>query len=202
MRLGTSLEQVLQDARYGFCMLRRNPGFTTAAVLTLGLGIGATTTIFSVVDAVLLQPADVAPANFLDWREQAQSYDHMASVEPWSFDFTGGEQPEVFLVSLVSEGFFEALGITAVNGRTFLPEEFEHGSRTVVVLTDGMWRRRFGADPTLIGRSLTFDARPYTVVGVLPWTSSSVWPVVKARCLHPRSLPNMSLVSRTGTGAG
>ena len=191
MGLGTLLKQVLQDARYGFHMLRRNPGFTTAVVLTLAFGIGATTTIFSVVDAVLLQPlpfpdpdrvvtvwqtdpqngnqpADVAPANFLDWREQAQSYDHMASVEPWSFDFTGGEQPEVFLVSLVSEGFFKALGITAVHGRTFLPEEFEHGSRAVAVLTDGLWRRRFGADPTLIGRSLTFDARPYTVVGVLP----------------------------------
>ena len=184
-------EHLIQDLRYACRILTRNPGFAIAVVLTLALAIGATTTIFSVVDAVLLQPlpfpepdrivtvwqtdpqngnqpGDVAPANFLDWREQAQSYAHMASVEPWSFDFTGGEQPEVFLVSLVSEGFFETLGITAVHGRTFLPEEFEPGNRAVVVLTDGLWRRRFGADPALIGRSLTFDAQPYTVVGVLP----------------------------------
>ena len=189
-RPGASLEQLLQDIRYGLRMLRGNPGFAAAAVLTLTLGVGATTTIFSVVDAVLLQPppfpdpdrlitlwqtdptngnqpAEVAPANFLDWRERAQSFEHMAAVEPWAFDFTGEGEPEVFFASLVSEGFFEALGVSATHGRTFLPGEFRPGNQGVVVLTDGLWRRRFGGDLGIVGQALTLDAQPYTVIGVL-----------------------------------
>ena len=191
MRPGASFEQVCQDVRYGLRLLRRNPGLATATTLTLALGIGAAITVFSVVDAVLLQPpsfagperivtvwqtdpqngnqpADVAPANFLDWRDQAQSYEQLAAMEPTSLDFTGRDEPEVFLASFVSEGFFQALGVTAAHGRTFLPEEFARGNRPVVVLTDGLWRRRFGADPDLVGRVLRLDGQPYTVVGVLP----------------------------------
>ena len=191
MRPGASFEQVCQDVRYGLRLLRRNPGLAAATILTLALGIGAATTVFSVVDAVLLQPpsfagperivtvwqtdpqngnqpADVAPANFLDWRDQAQSYEQLAAVEPTSLDFTGRDEPEVFLASFVSEGFFQALGVTAAHGRTFLPEEFTRGNRPVVVLTDGLWTRRFGADPDLVGRNLRLDGQPYTVVGVLP----------------------------------
>ena len=191
MRPGASFEQVCQDVRYGLRLLRRNPGLATATILTLALGIGAATTVFSVVDAVLLQPpsfagperivtvwetdpqngnqpADVAPANYLDWRDQAQSYEQLAAMEPTSLDFMGRDEPEVFLASFVSEGFFQALGVTAAHGRTFLPEEFARGNRPVVVLTDGLWRRRFGADPDLVGRSLRLDGQPYTVVGVLP----------------------------------
>ena len=191
MRPGASFEQVCQDVRYGVRLLRRNPGLATATILTLALGIGAATTVFSVVDAVLLQPpsfagserivtvwqtdpengnqpADVAPANFLDWRDQAQSYERLAAMEPTSLDFMGRDEPEVFLASFVSEGFFQALGVTAAHGRTFLPEEFARGNRPVVVLTDVLWRRRFGADPDLVGRVLRLDAQPYTVVGVLP----------------------------------
>ncbi len=188
-RFGAPLEQVLQDVRYGLRMLRRNPGFTAATVLTLTLAIGATTTVFSVVDAVLLQPppfphperlvtlwetdpdngnlpAEPAPANFLDWREQARSFEQVAAIEPYSFDFTGGGEPEVLYASLVTEGFFDALGAAAALGRTFLPEEFRPGSG-VVILTDGLWRRRFGADPGIIGRPLVLDGQPYTIVGVL-----------------------------------
>ena len=188
---GAGLEQLLQDVRYGVRIIRRNPLFAIATILTLALGIGATIAIFAAVDAVLLrpppfpasdrivtvwqtdplagnQPAEVAPANYLDWREQAQSYDQLASMEPWSLDFTGGDEPEVFLASLVSEGFFDVLGVAAAHGRTFLPEEFERGNQSVVVLTDGLWRRRFAADPAVVGRSLTLDAQSYIVVGVLP----------------------------------
>ena len=188
-RVGASLEQVLQDVRYGLRTLGKEPGFTAATVLTLTLAIGATTTIFSVVDAVLLQPppfpdperlvtlwqtdpengnrpADVAPANFLDWRDQSRSFEHVTAIEPWSLDFTGAGEPEVFAGWLVTEGFFEALGVGAAYGRTFLPDEFRPGSG-VVVLTDGLWRRRFGADAGIVGQALTLDGQPYVVVGVL-----------------------------------
>ena len=188
-RPGAALEQVFQDTRFGLRLLRREPGFTVTTVLTLTLAIGATTTIFSVVDAVLLQPppfpaperlvtlwqtdpnngnlpAEPAPANFLDWRDQATSFEAMAAIEPFSFDFTGDGEPEVFYASLVTEGFFEALGVGAAYGRTFLPEEFQPGSG-VVVLTHGFWERRFGGDAGILGQSLTLDGEPYTVVGVL-----------------------------------
>ena len=187
---GAAWEQLRQDAGFGTRLLRREPGFAAATVLTLALAIGATTTIFSIVDAVLLQPppfpeperlvtlwqtdpqdggrpVEPAPANFLDWREQAASFERVAAVEPFSFDHTGAGEPEVFYGSLVTEGFFETLGVGAARGRTFLPDEFRPGSG-VVVLTDGFWRRRFGADPGILGRALTLDGRPWTVVGVLP----------------------------------
>ena len=186
---GASLEQVFQDVRFGLRLLRREPGFAATTVLTLTLAIGATTTIFSVVDAVLLQPppfpepdrlvtlwqtdpnngnrpAEPAPANFLDWREQATSFEQVAAIEPFSFDFTGDSAPEVFYASLVTEGFFDALGVAAAYGRTFLPEEFRPGSG-VVVLTHGFWERRFGGDTGILGRSLTLDGQPHTVVGIL-----------------------------------
>ena len=188
-RPGAALGQIVQDARFGLRLLGREPGFAATTVLTLTLAIGATTTIFSVVDAVLLQPppfpepdrlvtlwqtdpnngnrpAEPAPANFLDWREQATSFEQMAAIEPYSFDFTGEGEPEVFYASLVTEGFFEALGAGAAYGRTFLPEEFLPGSG-VVVLTHGFWERRFGGDAGILGRSLALDGQPYNVVGVL-----------------------------------
>ena len=147
VHLGPALEQLFGDARFGLRLLRREPGFAATTVLTLTLAIGATTTIFSVVDAVLLQPppfpkpdrlvtlwqtdpnnanrpVEPAPANFLDWREQATSFERVAAVEPFSFDFTGDGAPEVFYASLVTEGFFEVLGAGTALGRTFLPEEF------------------------------------------------------------------------------
>ena len=188
-RFGAALAEGLLDVRYGLRLLRRSPGFAAAAVLTLTLAIGATTTIFSIVDAVLIQPppfpnperlvtlwqtdpknddrpAAVAPANFLDWRERAGNFTHMAAMDPWSFDLTGAGEPEVLYGSLVTEGFFEALGNSPAYGRTFLAEEYGAGSR-VVVLTNGLWRRRFGGDAGIPGRSLVLDGEPYTVVGVL-----------------------------------
>lgn len=188
-RFGAALAEGLLDIRYGLRLLRRSPGFAAAAVLTLTLAIGATTTTFSIVDAVLLQPPPfpeperlvtlwqtdpdnddrpvaVSPANFLDWRAQTRSFAHVAAMDPWSFDFTGAGAPEVLYGSLVTEGFFEALGSGVARGRTFLPEEYDEGGR-VVVLTDGLWRHRFGGDAGILGRSLMLDGEPYTVIGVL-----------------------------------
>lgn len=188
-RFGAALGEGLRDVRYGLRLLRRHAGFTAATGLTLTLAIGATTAIFSVVDAVLLQPppfphperlvtlwqtdpddgnrpVEVAPADFLDWRDRARSFERVAAMDPWSMDFTGAGEPESLLGSRVTEGFFELLGANAVHGRTFLPQEYRPGSG-VVVLTDGLWQRRFGGETDIIGRPLVLDGEPYTVVGVL-----------------------------------
>lgn len=189
VRFGAALGEAFGDLRYGLRLLRRSPGFAAATVLTLTLATGATATVFSLVDAVLIQPPPfpepdrlvtlwqtdpengdqpvaVAPATFLDWRAQARSFEHVAAIEPYSLDFTGDAEPEVFYASLVTKGFFEALGAGAAHGRTFLPEEFRPGSG-VVILAHGFWERRFGGDAGILGRSLTLDGQPYTVVGVL-----------------------------------
>ena len=178
-----------QDLRYVLRVLRRNPGFTIATVITLTLAIGATTATFSVVDAILLQPprfpeserlvtvwetdpenanrpTEPAPANFLDWREQTRSFERVAALQPWSGSVTGTDRPEEIYGWLVTEGFFETLGTTVAQGRTFLPEEHRPGSG-VVVLTNGLWERRFNGDPGIIGQSLVLDNEPHTVVGVL-----------------------------------
>jgi len=179
----------IQDARYGAKLLRRNPGVTGAAVLTLALGIGATTAIFSVVNGVLLRPLpyrdvdrvvtlwqiepqapgekkETSPATYIDWRDRSRVFEDLVGVEPYSYDLVGEGEPEVFLASKVSRGFFEVLGSAPHRGRTFLTEEYRTGN--VVVLSYGLWQRRFGGDPAILGRKLTFDEGPFTVVGVMP----------------------------------
>ena len=182
--------ELFQDVRYGARVLRERPAFTIFVAAVLALGIGATTAIFSVVDAVLLQRPpypepgrlvtvwetelisgrrqQVAPANFLDWRERSRAFEAIAAIEPWSFDRTDGDEPEMLPASLVSEGFFELLGVQPALGRTFTDTEHQEGRDRVVILTDASWRRRFSADPAVIGRSVTLDDLPYTVVGLLP----------------------------------
>ncbi|MGH9937479.1 MAG: ABC transporter permease, partial [Blastocatellia bacterium] len=171
--------------------LLKNPGFTLVAVVTLALGVGVNTAIFSVVNGVLLRPLpfnqperivtlwennskdgierdDVSPANFLDWRERSRSFEEMAFANPWSLDYTGKTEPETWRAARVSPGFFRILGAQAMVGRTFLPEEYETGRNQVVVLSYGLWQRRFGAEPKVVGQKLTLDGQPMTVVGVMP----------------------------------
>ncbi len=185
------METLWQDLRYGFRVLTRKPGFTLVAIITLALGIGANTAIFSVVNKLLLDrlpyndpdriitlwerlpeatatKEKVAPANFLDWRERNQVFDRMAAVYPYGFDYTGGTEPESIRAWLVSEGFFEIFGVRALYGRTFDPEEFKPGSSRVVVIGYGLWQRQFGSDPQIVGRTLQLDNEPFTVVGILP----------------------------------
>jgi putative ABC transport system permease protein len=185
------MTSLLQDLRYGLRTLLKNPGFTLVAVVTLALGVGVNTAIFSVINGVLLRPLpfnqperivtlwennvkdgierdDVSPANFLDWRERSRSFEEMAFANPWSLDFAGETEPETWRATRVSQGFFRILGARAVVGRTFLPEEYETGRNQVVVLSYGLWRRRFGAEPGVVGRKLTLDGQPMTVVGVMP----------------------------------
>jgi Acidobacterial duplicated orphan permease len=184
------LEELWQDLRFGARMLRKRPGFTFVAVLTLALGIGANTLIFSVVDTVLLRPLpyeaadrlvwvwDSNPAigfprfpssgpNFKDWQQQSEAFDYMAAFCGWSFNLTGRGEPERIQGAMASPGLFPMLGIKPVAGRAFLPEEERAGSHRVALISYSLWQRRFGADPAIISNSITLNGESYTVVGIL-----------------------------------
>jgi predicted permease len=179
------LRQLTQDLRYGLRTMRRAPGFTAVAVLTLALGIGANTAIFSVVNAVLLRPLPyhdparlvtvlhdgwkpVAPANFLDWREQSRSFESIAAAQSWNLTMTGRDRPEQLNVLQTSAEMFHVLGVDAALGRTYGAGEDRPGHERVVVFSHRLWQRRFGGDPDVIGREVMLDGEPYTVVGVMP----------------------------------
>lgn len=186
----TFIESLGQDIRCGLRTLRKNIGFTIIAVLTLALGIGANTAIFSVVHAVLLTPLpydqperimvlvesnpskgfpqfSVAPPNFMDWRNTATSFESMSSIARGAFNFTSGSEPERLIGARVSASFFSVLGAKPSLGRAFLPDDDVQGKASVVVLSYGLWARHFGSDPEIIGKSLVLDSHPYRVVGVM-----------------------------------
>ena len=185
------MESILQDLRYSIRMLLKHPAYTAIAVITLALGIGANAAIFSVVNNVLLRSLpydnpdqivtlwenntkdniprdDVSPANFLDMRERQQSFSELAFANPDSLDYTGAGEPEVIRAATVSKGFFEVFRTAPILGRQFLNEEYDEGKNQVVILSHAAWQRRFGGDKSIIGRSLTLDGQPMTVVGVMP----------------------------------
>ena len=186
-----------QDITFAVRMLRRQPGFAAVAILALALGIGANTAIFSVVDAVLwralpyprsdeivalgeARPREgrvngpVAPADFFDWRRDSRSFTAMAAYMETAVNLTGSGEPERLRGLSVSPGFLTALGILPAAGRDFAAGEEVDGRDGVVLLSDSLWRRRFGADRSIVGRALTFNGNPYEVVGVLP--ASFWWP--------------------------
>src|SRR5438552_5721101 len=183
------LSDLGQDLRCGFRVLVKNPGFTTVAIIALALGIGANSAIFSVVNTVLLRPLPYknpdklvmvweeathlgfpkntpSPANFIDWRDQNTVFEGMAAIVERSFNLTGVGEPERFDGRRVSANLFALLGVEPHLGRTFRPEEDQPG-RHVVILSYGLWQRRFGSDPSVIGRPLSLNGEHYTVVGVM-----------------------------------
>jgi putative ABC transport system permease protein len=182
------MQNLLQDLRYAFRLLAKSPGFTAIAILTLALGIGANTAIFSVVNGVLLRPlsfrdpsrlvivAEKSPfptistsyQNFVDWRDQSRSFESMEGTRSTGLSLTGAGDPELLTARMATAGLFPLLGVEAREGRTFLPAEDKAGSAPVVLLTYGLWQRRFGGSREIIGKPITLDSRPYTVVGVLP----------------------------------
>jgi putative ABC transport system permease protein len=188
-----SLETLIQDLRYGACMLIKSPGFTFVAVLTLALGIGANTAIFSVVNGVLLSPlpydeperlvmvwADrpilqaqtglpdfpVTVADFIDWRNQNRVFEQMAAMFGFRMNLTGGDEPESVVGMRTTASLFPLLRTRFVMGRAFLPEEDRAGADRVVILSHGLWQQRYGADPKIIGQKIILDNEAYTVVGV------------------------------------
>ncbi len=191
IRGGGMLEILWQDLRYGVKILWKNPGFTSVAVLTLALGIGANSTIFSFVNGILLRPLPyerperlvllnetvprrgitsmgVSFPNFLDWREQNNVFEDIAAYDDRSFTLAGTGEPEQATGGIISSGLFEILGVAPILGRTFRPEEDRPNNDTVVILSHGLWQRRFGSNPAIIGQSITINNRPRTVVGVMP----------------------------------
>jgi putative ABC transport system permease protein len=175
------------DLRIAARSLRRTPAFSLAAVLALGLGIGATTAILSVVNAVLLRPLayanaerlvvilhdgrnPVAPANFDDWRAHTRSFSAMAAAEYWTPDATGGDNPEQISGLRLTSGMLPLLGVQPMLGRMFAPGEDQRGNEHVVVLSYGLWQRRFGGDRAIVGKTLSLNGQAYTIVGVMPST--------------------------------
>jgi putative ABC transport system permease protein len=184
------MENLLKDLRYGFRMLAKKPAFTAVAVLALALGIGANTAIFSVVNTVLLKPLPFknpdqlmmvweensklgfpkdtpAPANFVDWKDQNQVFEEMAAIADQTFNLTGVGEPEKLEGQRVSASFFPMLGVEPALGRSFLAEEDRAEGERVVIISSGLWQRRFGSDPNIVGKQLTLNGQSYTVVGVL-----------------------------------
>ncbi|MGH9789365.1 MAG: ABC transporter permease [Candidatus Acidiferrales bacterium] len=187
------METLWQDLRYGARQLARSPGFTAVAVLTLALGIGANTAIFSVANAVLLQPLpyqepdrlvrlwesnpgrnwpffSASAPNFNDWVQQNRSFESLAATEGATFNLTGTGEPERLRGRRVTSNFFALLGVELELGRNFTPEEGRPASARVAILSHGLWQRRFGADPGILGRTLRLDGESYEIVGVLPGT--------------------------------
>jgi putative ABC transport system permease protein len=185
------LADLLQDLRYAARMLWKNPGFTTVAVLALALGIGANTAIFSVVNTVLLRPLPYkapeqlvmvwedatshgyprdtpAVANYVDWRDQNSLFSGMAAISDSDFNFTGAGDPERLKGRRVSANLFPLLGVEPQLGRVFTAAEDQPGTQRVAVLSHRLWQRRFGGDPSIIGKTLTLNDESYTVVGVMP----------------------------------
>lgn len=196
------LREIPLDLRFAFRMMRRRPGFTIVALVTMALGIGAATAMFTIVDGVILRPLpypepdrivllqesnlshgwptfSVAPLNLWDWQERNRSLDLLAAFQRASAIYTGGDQPRSLDVYRASDGFLEILGGQPALGRGITHEDVQPGAPAVVVLTHGFWVRVFGGDPAVLGRTMMLDGVPHTVVGVLPqgWRPFSRTPV-------------------------
>ena len=181
----------IQDLRYGARMLLKRPGFTLVAVITLALGIGANTAIFSVVNSLLLRPLpypdseqltwvwmdnrgegiaeDIASwPNFADWRAQNQSFQAMAGVRDRRFNLTDAGEPEELYGANVSPNFFELMHVSPARGRGFSADEEQEGRDRVVVIGHGLWQRRFGGNADIVGQTLNLSGQPHTIIGVMP----------------------------------
>lgn len=183
------MSTLFKDIRYGARNLLKHPGFTAIVIVTLAVGIGASSAIFSVVNAVLLRPlpypqaerivtiqeltgdgqrVQVTPANFLDWRAQNTVFEHLAAILTRPANLASSDHAERINLAMTSANFFSVFGIGATQGRFFFPADEEAGHAPVVVISHGLWQRRFAGDATLIGKPITLDGNSYTVIGIAP----------------------------------
>jgi putative ABC transport system permease protein len=224
VRAGATMTTLLRDVRYGARSLRKSPAFTAVAVITLALGIGANTAIFSVVNAVLLRPlpypnagriaaiqelnekgsrVQVTAANFLDWRRQNTVFEHLAAILTRPSNLNAGDEAEQINLAMTSAEFFEVFGVRPESGRFFLPEDEKAGHAPVAVISHGLWQRRFGGDPSAVGKSVTLDGQTYTIIGVAPAgfqypDKTEVW--IPPFQLVPTLGPQMDLERTRGFG--
>jgi putative ABC transport system permease protein len=185
------MDALLQDIRYAIRLCLRTPGFTAVAVIALALGIGANTAIFTIVNAVLLEPLPfrdpgrlvvlwetngrragrpnvLGPSNFHRWQESATAFERMAPFYDYRVNLTGAGEPEELIAQDVTPDFFPALGVSPLAGRAFAPDEGPDGRNALAILSFGLWQRRFAADAGIVGRTIQLDGRPITVIGVMP----------------------------------
>jgi len=185
------METLVQDIRYGCRLLMRNPGFSAIAVLTLAIGIGASTAIFSVVDTVLLRPLPyrqpdklvvvteslpgmstdeigVSAAEYQDYRDRNRSFSQVAAYESSGFNLTGVGQPSRVNAAALSASAFPLLGVSPELGRAFTPDEDRYGTGNAVVLSHALWEHQYGGDPNILGKAVKLDEKPFTVIGVMP----------------------------------
>ena len=185
------METLIQDLRYGMRMLFKNPGFTVVAVITMALGIGANTALFSVVNGVMLKslpfkdpdrvvfaletnanfPApgvSSSSLNYRDWKEQSQSFESLSGRQPFIANLTSSDQPEKIQGEKVTFDYFTTLGVSPLAGRTFTEAEDKPGGVPVILVSEGLWRRRFGGDSNLVGQAIPINGVPTTVIGIMP----------------------------------
>lgn len=190
-RIFSILETFLHDARYGVRMLRNYPGFALTVMVTLGLGIGANATIFSVINAVLLEPlpyrepdrliglwesnpgaglneVSVSVPNFQDWQKEQSVFEQLAAAEYATFNLTGSGDPQRIAAAKITANLIPTLDVSPMLGRSFLPEEEQVGANHVVLVSHGLWQRQFGSDPSLVNRVIQLNGESYTVIGVMP----------------------------------
>src|SRR5437763_2929226 len=186
---GASLETFLHDLRYGARMLAKSPGFAVIAILTLALGIGANTAIFSVVNGVLLNPlpfphpdqivslftempnfknGSISYPNFEDWQRMNRSFSSIAAYRSTGFNLSGHGEPEHLHGELISAGFFEILGINPLLGRSFSADEDRLGANPTVMITEGLWKRKYGSNPNIIGQRMVLNGVGRTIIGIVP----------------------------------
>ena len=184
-------ESALQDLRYAIRILRKHPGFSLAIVATVALGVAANATIFGVINAVLLEPLPykqpgqlvrlsesnlkqslaeslVSVPNFQDWQREQADFEQLAALELATFNLTGRGEPQRIPAARITANLVPLLGVTPALGRSFLPDEETPGHNRVALLSDGLWQRQFGGDPSIVNQTIQLNGESYTVVGVMP----------------------------------
>ncbi|HET6176802.1 MAG TPA: ABC transporter permease [Candidatus Sulfotelmatobacter sp.] len=218
------METLRQDLCYGFRVLVRNPGFTAVAVLTLALGIGANTALFSVINGVLLSPlpfpnsdqlvalhenkpnfegGSVSYTNFKDWQKDNRTFSSMAIARNYAYSLTGIGDAEQVTAEFVTSDFFSVLGVAPLLGRTFAPDEEKVGAGPVALISAGLWQRKFGSAPNILGKYITLDGRDFTIVGVIPASFRLVIPGFRdSQVYAPAGQWNNPLLLQRGAGLG
>jgi len=218
------MDSIIKDIRYGVRGLLKHPGFTAIVVITLALGIGASTAIFSVVDNVLLRRlpyrnaerivaiqevnregkrGQVTSANFLDWRKQNTVFEHLAAIKTTTSNLALADQAERIDLAQTNANFFDVFGVTPQYGRLFIPQDEQVGHDPVVVVSNTLWQRRFGSDPSLVGKPITLDGRNFTVIGIAPPgfqypDKTELW--VPPLQLVPELFPSQDVTQTRGMG--